>query len=425
MFKALGTPNSISLEAIQLTKLKNLVNLAYTNSSFYRDLYDKSGFNPSQIVNLEDVEKIPIIERTDLRKIIEKNPEALYTRKISQTQWAQTTSGSSGIPITIRATQLERRMILGNILRSYRLNGLKIRDVSVTLKDPIDIRRPNLIQRAGVYRHNYFNIYEPIESILRDIQKQYSTIDVLKGMPSDLASLAMIVKEGQLQFPKVGKLFVDSETLDSQTRKLIEEVFKAKAIDFYATTEVGVAAFQTGDSNGLYCVPDDSVIFETKYNSKLQEGDEDIVLTGLINMTTPIIRYKIGDVCEPGSRAPIAGTSFSTVKSIHGKYLDFLVKPDGTVLSSHAAKQNLTHLSGIRRFRVIQESLTQLNIEIEPDVDWSNEIEAQIRDLFRRDIGPDVAINILMVSGLARKQENYKKFKVVESKLAQEFLSRG
>jgi hypothetical protein len=42
-----------------------------------------------------------------------------------------------------------------------------------------------------------------------------------------------------------------------------------------------------------------------------------------------------------------------------------------------------------------------------------------------RDIGPDVAINILMVSGLARKQENYKKFKVVESKLAQDFLSRG
>jgi phenylacetate-CoA ligase len=235
----------------------------------------------------------------------------------------------------------------------------------------------------------------------------------------------MLVNDGELNFPRVSKLFVDSETLDSPTRKLIEDTFQARAIDFYATTEVGVAAFQIGDSSGLYCVADDNVIFETKINSNLQGGDEDIVLTGLVNMTTPIIRYKIGDVCEPGSRAPIGGNGFSTVKSIHGKYLDFLVKPDGSVLSSHAAKQNLTHLKGIRRFRVIQESLTLLNIEIEPNSDWSINIENEIRELFRRDIGPSVTVVISLVEGLAQKQVNYKKFKVVESKIAQEFLSKG
>jgi phenylacetate-coenzyme A ligase PaaK-like adenylate-forming protein len=174
----------------------------------------------------------------------------------------------------------------------------------VTIKDPIDIAKPNFVQRLGGFRHEYYSIYQPIEEIRESIADKWTTIAVLKSMPSDLANLGWLIKSEGLNFPPVRSLFTDSEKLDGATRKFIEEVFKSQAIDFYATTEVGVVAFQSKKSEGKYHVNDDAVFVETNANVQLEIGDEDLILTGLINFTTPIIRYQIGDIVTPGDRLP-------------------------------------------------------------------------------------------------------------------------
>lgn len=408
----------------QLRKLKSVVTLAYAESDFYRKLYDENNFHPTQLKTLDDLQLIPVINRKMIQDAQARDPFALVPdSKRATISWKQTTSGSTGLPITIYASRIERLRILQVILRGYRLNGLRFFDTSVTIKDPIDIARPNLVQKLGGFRHDYYDIYRPVEDIREAIADKWSKIDVLKGMPSDLANLAWLIHAKGLRFPPVNALFTDSEKLDEPTRKFIERVFRTQALDFYATTEVGVVAFQTKKSNGCYHINDDSVLVETRENSALDSDDHDLIVTGLVNFTTPIIRYQIGDVVTPGNRQPVGDLPFSTIQRIHGKYLDFIVGSDGRIVSSHAVKQNLTHLPGIRRFQVSQTGAAALKILIAPDSNWTEEIAVEVLRLFKRDFGENMAIEIELDEELVNKSRDYKKFKVVESLVAQQLLS--
>ena len=420
--KILKTPHSIREK--QFLSIKKLLHLAYSESYFYRQIYDKHDFHPSQVNKIEDFESVPIINRQMIQDAQANDPYALVPiSKRSGIAWHQTTSGSSGLPITIYASRFERLRILQVILRAYRLNGLKYLDTSVTIKDPIDIAKPNVIQRLGGFRHDYYDIYQPVENIRRSIANKWTSIAVLKSMPSDLANLGWLIKSEGLDFPPVRSLFTDSEKLDDATRAFVESVFNARAIDFYATTEVGVVAFQSVESDGRYHINDDAVFVETKSNHRLDLKDEDLLVTGLVNFTTPIIRYQIGDVVTPGNRQPVAGIPFSTIERIHGKYLDFIVGLDGKIVSSHAVKQNLTHLKGIRRFQVVQREQSSLHIYIAPDAQWTDDVKSEIMNLFRRDFGQEMSIEIVLDEGLIYKANDYKKFKVVESFVAQKLLS--
>jgi|694.fasta_scaffold11927_12 phenylacetate-CoA ligase len=415
-----------AIQQTQFKRIQSLVELAYNESSFYRSIYDRSGFHPSQLQKIDDMKRIPIINRKMIQDAQDADVQALVPEsKRAGISWKQTTSGSSGLPITIFASRSERLRILGIILRDYRLNGLKFFETSVTIKDPIDIAKPNIVQRLGGYRHDYYDIYQPVEEIYKSIVTKWKEIAVLKSMPSDLANLAWYIDANNLPFPKVRSLFTDSEKLDDPTRLFIERVFGTKAIDYYATTEAGIIAFQSEKSGNKYHINDDSVFVETVSNPALDSTDSDLVITGLINFTTPIIRYQIGDVVTAGDRKPVADIPFSTIERIHGKYLDFLVRPDGKIVSSHAAKQNLTHLEGIRRFQVVQTDVSSLTIFIAPDRQWSDVVKDEILKLFTRDFGPEMNIEITIDKNLVHKSSDYKKFKVVESKVAQELLSRN
>jgi phenylacetate-CoA ligase len=418
---------SKSAEAIrshQLARIKQVLSLAFEETSFYRDLYVSAGFSPQMVNSLDDIDLIPVVNRKMIQDAQAADPYAMVPKsKRDAISWKQTTSGSSGLPITIYASRVERLKILNIILRSYRINGMKYFDTSVTIKDPIDIAKPNIVQRLGGFRHDYYDIYQPVEEIRAEIYDKWKKIDVLKSMPSDLANLAWLISSQGLPFPPVAHLFTDSEKLDDPTRKFVEEVFGCQAIDFYATTEVGVVAFQSNDSDGKYHINDDAVFAETKSNPQLEDSDSDLLVTGLINFTTPIIRYQIGDVVTAGNREPVGDIPFSTVDRIHGKYLDFIVGVDGKIVSSHAVKQNLTHLKGIRRFQVVQREQSALTIYIAPDSNWTSLIEEEIIRLFRRDFGTEMKLKIVMDENLVNKSNDYKKFKVVESLVAQRLLS--
>jgi len=294
-------------------------------------------------------------------------------------------------------------------------------DRHIVIKDPIDIRSQAFIERFGLLRHRYFSIYDPMPEILAEISVEPRAA-ILRSMPSDLANLVQTAESNGIRFPLPRLVFSDSETLDKPTRNSIENFFGTPVLDFYANTETGIAAFQTPDSNGRYLIPEDLVILETVTNPLLQDGDTDIVLTGLLNRTTPIIRYRIGDVAD-GRVCRDQGAPFSNIDGVHGKYLDFLVRTDGSIVSSHAAKQNLTHVPGIEKFQVQQQEIGRVVIRIQRASDWLDSTEVRIRSDFARDFGSDTEINIEFVESLSKETNNYRKFKVVESKVSQELLT--
>src|SRR5260221_1205149 len=55
------------LKALQLERLQAIVQRAYTQNQFYRDLYDEADVKPSDIKSLEDIQKLPFLEKKTVR----------------------------------------------------------------------------------------------------------------------------------------------------------------------------------------------------------------------------------------------------------------------------------------------------------------------------------------------------------------------
>ena len=55
------------LKALQLERLQTIVERAYSQNQFYRDLYDEAGVKPSDVKSLEDIRKLPFLEKKTVR----------------------------------------------------------------------------------------------------------------------------------------------------------------------------------------------------------------------------------------------------------------------------------------------------------------------------------------------------------------------
>lgn len=401
------------IEDIQYRKLKKIVDYAYEHSQFYRSLYDANGFKPADFKALEDVKKIPIVRRRDLRNA---PVEQIVTVKNLKDYHLHTTSGSSGLSVRYYFSSWEQIQKNYYVLRAYLMAGLKWRAITVALRDPIDIVKPNILQKLGFFRYDYYNIYTPIEDIYASIkQKHTSHIDVLKGYPSDLVNLATLV-ERRGDFPKVDIIYSDSEVLDTYSREYITNVFGCKVLDFYASVECGMIAFQT-DNCDSYCINEDAVLLETHE----QDGLSEVVISNLRNKTFPIIRYEIGDAIDFGDAHIDTKLGLKTLKQIYGKYLDFILLPDQTIVSPHIPKQDLTHTEGVAKFKLVQSSKDQVDIFIQRNESWNDSTEKNLREKLNKGFKGQLKLNFNYVEKLDRGDK--RKFKCIESLVAQEFLS--
>ena len=73
-FPEIETMASASREVIIFEKLRGQTAWAYERSPFYRRTWDAAGFHPSQLNALDDLHRIPVITKEDLRQDLLDNP---------------------------------------------------------------------------------------------------------------------------------------------------------------------------------------------------------------------------------------------------------------------------------------------------------------------------------------------------------------
>lgn len=410
------TKNRKQIEEIQLKKIKALVKTAFEKSDFYRQYYVNSGFEPSQLKTYNDIEKIPVVKRIALKNA---PVESILTNKDFSKLHLHTTSGSSGVPVKFYYTDIENRLKNYGVLRSYLMMGMKLTDKTIAFRDPIDIRKPSIFERIGILAYDYYNVFNPIKDSYNAICDKYSKIDLIKGMPSDMLNLCYEIRHGGKKFPKVRMLISDSEVLDEFSRKYIEETIGTKILDWYGSVECGCIAFQLPNSN-KYFINEDQILLE---NRTPEQDQGDAIITNLNNSTFPIIRYQIGDVVNFGDgKSDLQNVNLRTIDGIQGKYLDFIVLPDKSIISPHVAKQEFTHLGGIKKFQIIQKDYDEIVMKIERDTDYTEETEKKVENAIERIFNGMVKLSIEYDDMLSQKS-SYRKFKVIQSDVAQNFLS--
>jgi phenylacetate-CoA ligase len=305
------------LEENKVAELRNekFISLFETalRSSFYTDLFNKHGVNISSIQNIDDILKLPTIDKPLVRDNLEKIFIGNKFNKIKAH-----TSGTSGSPLTIyrdyNSIIEEGAYIWAHRARSNFRPGMR----TVSLRGNLN---RNQFEKYDSYSNTLFLSSYNLND--NNFQKYFERIQKFKpyailAYPSSIELLAKLFDQKNLSF-HVPFVFTSSETLYEFQRVTITKIFGSEIRDWYGNAERTIALQE--DNNSQY---DELPLYSINeyYNSAT-------LTTSLINFSFPLIRYSVNDVIQvSGKKTSLVETT--KIKSIQGRIDDTLILKDGT-----------------------------------------------------------------------------------------------
>lgn len=395
--------NISDLRKLQERMFKSVLRHAYENVAFYRRLYRKHGVRPEDIKSLDDVEKLPIVTKQDLRQTpIEARVSGRFdVRKCREGR----TSGSTGEPFRVYIELKAMDYLWALHLRRLFIYGYRPWQ-TIVLFGPYWAhgRFPTL--KRGAARPRFLNMLNFDANRLSLVDDPYKNLSYLRAIkpeviwcpPSYMRLLAQAVRESGIKDIKPRIVICGAEMLDGQTRSLVESAFQVEVFDEYGTVDVAsrAIAWQCHLHEG-YHVNMDAVHLEfVKGGETVSAGEEGfIVATSLFRYATPMIRYMIGDIGIPSEEQCPCGRSYPLFKSIQGRSDDYIVMPDGRPISPLAAIVAFQEIQGIKKFQIVQEKIDKIVVSIEPVselTDVSQDVRSKCSQLF----GDEVEVELVL-----------------------------
>jgi len=404
--------------AFRNKRLRSLIAHAYNNVPYYRKLFDRSGLGPEDINSIEDLGKIPITSKKDLRslpvqEIVARgvNPKNLVVRR---------TSGSSGEPFHIRRTWLEERLLGAIILRSRHGFGVRMTDTtaSIGLLRPVQLKDrltpTSILQALGLYRRVGISCLLPLDDILSKLERVRP--DVLAGFPGVISHLAQIICNDGRSSISPRLVLVGGEVLTPLMRTRITKAFSAPVYETYGSHEFNLIARQCKEAGELH-VCDDSVILEVIKDDRPAEIGErgEVVCTALHSFAMPFIRYRLGDIATKGPEACPCGQPFSTISAVQGRMLDYFELPGGRIVHPYEIIQIIVSdiAPWVGQYQLIQERVDRITCLVVPSTDPTPSQVALVEDSATKLLGPGVEFRIVLVPEI--KFDSNGKFRVARS----------
>jgi phenylacetate-CoA ligase len=227
--------------------------------------------------------------------------------------------------------------------------------------------------------------------------------------PSHLRALANELGPEGCRELRLRAISVSSELSTQEERDELARLFGCGVYDEYSTEELTHVAVQCRD--GTYHVFEDLVYLEILSPDSAQPipaGENgQVVGTYLHNYAMPFIRYQQGDLAVLDESYCSCGQTFRAIRELSGRKLDQFVLPSGRVLTSgwllDASYSFLLHLGAdIAAFTMIQETVNDVRIEIQPGTEYSTSMSEAIRTRFRQLVVEPINVQVELVPQIRR-----------------------
>lgn len=290
------------LQAMQSEKLVKQVKHVYENVAYYRDMMDKKGVKPEDIHGIEDLYKLPLISKADLR---DTYPYGMLAVPLDECVRIQSTSGTTGKRVIAYYTRHDIDLWEDCCARAIVAAGGSKQDIC-----QVAYGYGLFTGGAGLNggSHKVGCLTVPMSSGNTERQIQFmmdlkSTI--LCCTPSYAAYIGEVLKEQGIKpednFLKAG--IFGAEPWTEEMRRDIEKSLGIKAYDIYGLTETsgpGVA-FECEAQAGMHINEDHFVaeIIDPDTQEVLPLGSEgELVFTSLDKQAFPLLRYRTRDICR-------------------------------------------------------------------------------------------------------------------------------
>ncbi|MCL5959908.1 MAG: hypothetical protein M1358_11465 [Chloroflexi bacterium] len=386
------------LEALQLARLKLLLDHAYVNVPFYRHRFQEAGIHPGDIGTLDDLRRIPILTRDDVRQ----NRESLIAGNFPPGELqAGVTSGSTGAPLRFYNSREHLRSGWSAFSRIYHWYGLEKGCKQAVIAGTDAGFRPTFFEktRMRLRRERWLSCFDMQEDKLRAYAEDLARFrpEVFWGYNSALWWFAKYVKKRGLESIRPKVIVGGVDKLYDFQRELIEETFACRVVNYYSAQETGIMAGQCPE--GSLHLSAELHYLELINNGRPAEpgGLGDIIVTDLHNYAMPFIRYRIGDVGRFEDRPCRCGRGLPVLGELVGRTSDFFTTPDGRVISGILFLCALQGWPGANKYQVTQPSVDKIDIVFEADddldMDW---LESQ-REELQAHLGNFVELSITKV----------------------------
>jgi len=275
------------IKSFQLARIKSVVDNAYKNVPFYRELYGACGYVEGGISSFSDFELLPIVSKALLSSF--DDSVRVNDSGVIESAHTARTSGSSGKPFT--AYRDDDYIVLEHLhlMRFY----------NSCLQTPLQENDwIYMLHHAGLAfsslhgKYRTFQLPDLLESTPLGEHLLYLRPRLLITLPSYLPII--LQHKSEFQLSGVEAILTNSESSTQMERNYFSKALGVPIFDEYSSEEIGMIATQC--ANKQYHVAEDNVYLEI-VNSD-EQGFGNVICTGLNNELMPLIRYDHGDIAK-------------------------------------------------------------------------------------------------------------------------------
>ena len=358
--------------AFQRSQLEQLLRHAKATVPFYKSRLD-AVFKKNGEIDWDRWNEIPIVTRAILR---DRRKELLATALPPGHGPTKefSTSGSSGVPVTVRVTAIAAAARRAAHMRFNTLHALDLDSCRASFDFPREFRDWDHVLRnkkdepiAGL-KHGTRCITMKVSTEASDTDKlsalKKGKATILSSLPNDIEIIARKNLHLRLRDRlKLEKIVCFGQGATEEQRALFLNSFAAKTIEIYSSKEGGLIACQCTTDTHFHI--DAELVFIEVLNDKnvaCAPGETGrVVVTPFHSTAQPLIRYEQGDAATPGTPCPF-GSKLPVLRSIDGRQDPIIVLPGRLATEMHINKELLNNVLRAEALQVAQVSELQFEL---------------------------------------------------------------
>ncbi|MEU9846621.1 phenylacetate--CoA ligase family protein [Streptomyces sp. NPDC047985] len=360
--------------------LVGLVRHAQARVPRYRELIDPA--TAAAFRGPQDLASLPVLDRTDLHH--SPAEELLAAGFTTASTKPGTTSGSSGIPITIRNSERDLGYLRASYLYDMLASGLRPWDRMAYFRVNPFLRHP--LERFGVLRTFHIDTSATLDEQVEAFLAARPTF--LVGFPHVIASIVDELERRGVRYTGARRVLFGGERLTPTARARVLGHLGARCDEVYASVEVFTVA-RTCRRGALHLRSADVVVEVERDDGStvLADGSQvvegEILVTRLHSEAMPLIRYRLGDRVTVGPADCGCGRATPVVLRVQGRSEDRFRGADGREFYADFLTYQVQGFPEVARMQLVQRRPAQVTVSVvlSPGADEAvtDRIEASVR----------------------------------------------
>jgi phenylacetate-CoA ligase len=224
------------------------------------------------------------------------------------------------------------------------------------------------------------------------------------GYPSSIDYLAKYILnrglQGQIQ--NIKAVFLVSEGFTYEQRQRIEEAFSSRVFSFYGHSERVVMAGECEINTTYHHFPDYGVLelIDEDGCNRNNEGEHgEIVGTGLLNRSLPLIRYRTGDYATRCNPSCECGRQWDRFTNVQGRWnQEVVIGNNGAKISIAALNMHGAIFDNVVRYQYYQDQIGHCDLRIMVNSNFTDTDKNSIEQAFKSKIMGQLSLQVKIVN---------------------------